>query len=85
MATMAMTAALPRYRFTVAEYELMGQAGILTEDDRVELIDGEIIVMSPIGPRHALCVALLTRQLARQTSYFRAEPGPAARPQRAAA
>jgi len=61
-----MVIAMPHYRFTVAEYELMGQTGILTEDDRVELIAGEIIIMSPIGPRHAFCVMLLTRLLARQ-------------------
>ncbi|MEA5550257.1 Uma2 family endonuclease [Anabaena cylindrica UHCC 0172] len=43
-------------RFTVAQYNQMNQAGILTEDDRVELLNGEIIEMSPIGRRHATCV-----------------------------
>jgi Uma2 family endonuclease len=42
--------------FTVDEYYRMLDAGILTEDDRVELIEGEIIQMSPIGNRHAACV-----------------------------
>lgn len=37
--------------------------GILTDGDRVELIEGEVIHMRPIGPRHALCVAELTRRL----------------------
>src|SRR5215211_5706994 len=46
--------------FTVAQYNRMGEAGILTEDDRVELIEGEIIEMSPIGRRHAACVGRLT-------------------------
>ena len=41
----------------------MAEAGILTEDDRVELIEGEIVQMSPIGPRHAACVIVLTRRL----------------------
>ncbi|MBI3979408.1 MAG: Uma2 family endonuclease [Chloroflexi bacterium] len=49
-----------RWRFTVAEYHQMAEAGILGEDDRVELIDGEVIKMTPIGSRHAACVARLT-------------------------
>src|SRR6266851_5672561 len=52
-----------RRRFTAEEYHRMGEAGILCEEDRVELIEGEIIVMSPIGLRHAACVARLTREL----------------------
>ena len=46
-------------RFTVAEYHQMAQAGILSEDDRVELIDGKILEMTPIGRRHAGCVDCL--------------------------
>lgn len=61
-----MTASLPHYRFTVDDYEQMVAVGILREDDRVELIEGEIIAMSPIGPRHADCVAILARLLSRQ-------------------
>ena len=41
-----------RRRFTVAEYFAMAEAGILQEDERIELIDGEIIVMSPKGNPH---------------------------------
>jgi Uma2 family endonuclease len=47
------------FRFTTDEYEQMIATGILTEEDRVELIDGEIIAMSPINVRHAACVKRL--------------------------
>jgi Uma2 family endonuclease len=43
---------LSRHRFTVDEYHRMAENGVLTEDDRVELIDGEIIDMAPIGIGH---------------------------------
>ena len=52
-----------RRRFTVKEFHHMGEAGILTEDDRVELIDGEIVHMTPIGSRHAACVKRFIRLL----------------------
>ncbi|MGH7321515.1 MAG: Uma2 family endonuclease [Candidatus Rokuibacteriota bacterium] len=52
---------IQRRRFTVEEYHRLGVAGIFTEDDRVELIDGEIIQMTPIGSPHAACVDRLTR------------------------
>jgi Uma2 family endonuclease len=53
----------PTYRWTVEEYEELGRAGILDENDRVELLNGEIIVMSPIGYRHATAVNLLNQFL----------------------
>ena len=43
----------PRHRWTVAEYHRMSEVGLLNEDSRVELIDGEIIEMAPIGSEHA--------------------------------
>ena len=39
-------------KFTVEEYYRMAESGILHPDERVELIDGEVIVMAPIGPLH---------------------------------
>ncbi len=53
-----------RHRFTVDEYHKMGEAGIFDEDDRVELIDGEVVEMTPIGWRHARCVRRLTNLFA---------------------
>ena len=54
---------LTRWRFTVHDYHRMGEAGILHEDDRVELIEGEIVEMAAIGPRHFSCVNRLNRLL----------------------
>lgn len=56
-----------RRRFTVDEYYAMGAAGIFTEDDRIELIEGEIIEMAAIGSHHAACVHRLNRMLVQQT------------------
>jgi len=62
-----MAIALTKRRFTVEEYHRMAEVGILTETDRVELIDGEIVEMTPVGSRHASVVkrlnALLTGRL----------------------
>jgi Uma2 family endonuclease len=61
---MAMTSAAPeRHRFSVEEYHRMAGAGLFGEDDRVELVEGEIIDMAPIGSRHAACVDRLNRLL----------------------
>ena len=59
---------LPRRRFTVAEVEAMVAAGVMDEDERVELIGGELVPMSPKGIRHEVVKrALLDR-------WFRARP-----------
>jgi Uma2 family endonuclease len=58
---MAVEVEVPRRLFTVEEYHRMAEAGILGEDERVELIEGEIIQMAPLGPRHAGCVINTTR------------------------
>jgi Uma2 family endonuclease len=52
-----------RHKLTVDDYHRMAEAGILGEDDRVELIDGEIIDMAPIGQDHAATVNKLNRAL----------------------
>ena len=51
-----MSVTLLKRLFTVGEYHKMVGTGILNEEDRVELIRGEIVQMSPIGPVHAACV-----------------------------
>jgi Uma2 family endonuclease len=48
-----------RRLFTVKEYHLMSEAGVFGDNDRVELIEGEIIQMAAIGTRHASCVKRL--------------------------
>jgi Uma2 family endonuclease len=57
-------------RFTAAEYHQMIEAGVFSEDERLELIDGEIVQMSPIGDPHAACVrrlnAILNQRFAGQ-------------------
>jgi Uma2 family endonuclease len=62
----AMSVLLARHRFTVDEYHAMARAGVLTEDDRVELVEGEIVDMTPIGLRHQAAVDALNQRLARQ-------------------
>lgn len=54
---------IAKHRFTVEEYHLMGEAGIFGEDDRVELVAGEIIEMTPVGWRHAQTVNNLNHLL----------------------
>lgn len=50
-------------RFNVEEYHRMGEAGILGEDDRVELVGGRLVEMAPIGSRHLACVVALNHLL----------------------
>lgn len=61
-----MSVPLTKRRFTVEEYDRMGETGVLSEDDRVELIDGEVVLMTPIGRRHIVAHATLTTLLAQQ-------------------
>jgi hypothetical protein len=57
---------LPRRRFTVADIEQMTAAGILEEDERIELIGGEIVPMSAKGNHHEVLKTALTIYWARQ-------------------
>jgi len=50
---------LPRHRITVDEYYRMAQVGLLARDARVELIEGEVFDMAPIGSRHGGIVSRL--------------------------
>ena len=52
-----------RHRITVQEYHRMAEVGLLAPDARVELIEGEIIDMAPIGPPHVGTVMMLDQLL----------------------
>jgi Uma2 family endonuclease len=52
-----------RHKLTVDAYYRMGEAGIFGEDDRIELIDGDLIDMAPIGQDHAAAVTGLNEAL----------------------
>ena len=52
---------LTPHRFTRDDYYRMAEAGVFEPDARVELLDGEIVEMSPIGPLHSGVLAILTR------------------------
>src|SRR4051812_29339649 len=53
------------HRFTVSDYHRMAEAGIFGEHDRVELIEGEIVDMAPLGRRHQARVDHLAEMLIR--------------------
>lgn len=57
-----MAVELTKRRFTVDDYHHMVGAGILSEDERIELIEGEVVEMTPIGNAHAACVDALAEQ-----------------------
>jgi Uma2 family endonuclease len=54
---------VPRHRLTVRDYHRLAEAAVLGEDDRVELLEGQLVDMPAIGPRHALAVDALTELL----------------------
>jgi len=53
----------PLYRLTVQQYHVLAQSGVLTEDDRVELLQGLLVDCAPGGLRHDATVSRLTRLL----------------------
>ena len=59
----SMEMALLKRPFTVDEFHRMAEAGVFGEDDRLELLDGEIVCMTAIGSRHAACVKRLNELL----------------------
>jgi len=63
-----MSVRVTKRQFNITEYYRMAEVGILSEDDRVELIEGEIIKMTPIRSRHAGCVSRLNALLNRLLS-----------------
>ena len=66
MSTQTTDEFIPR-RFNVAEYYAMAEAGILRPDERVELLAGEVIIMAPMGSRHAACINDFNEQFQEQS------------------
>jgi Uma2 family endonuclease len=56
---------VPRHRLTRRDYHRLGEAGVLGRDDRVELLEGQLVDLSPIGPRHAIVTENLNEFLVR--------------------
>jgi Uma2 family endonuclease len=59
-----MSVELVRRLFSVEDYHRMAEAGILSPDEKVELLEGEVVHMNPIGSPHAACVSRLTELFA---------------------
>lgn len=65
------TVELPQRLLSLKEYNAMIEARILTEDDKVELLEGRIVAMSPSGPSHADPINILNEILVRQLDESR--------------
>jgi len=61
-----MAVQVQRHLFTIDKYHQMIESGVFDEDDRLELVDGEIVEMSPISPEHAGHVKRLNRLFTRR-------------------
>jgi len=60
------TALDPVHRITVGDFQRMAEVGIIADEDRVELLDGVIVDVSPEGPEHAAAIARISRLLIRR-------------------
>ena len=60
--TMDIEVECPRRLFTAEEFERMAAAGVFGPEERLELIDGEIVEMSPVGPGHGASIVCLTKR-----------------------
>jgi len=65
---------IARHAFTTDEWHRMGELGLFDQNARVELLDGDIIDMTPIGSRHAGTVNRLNRLLLNDYTLSHAEP-----------
>ena len=65
-----MSVQLRKRYFNVDDYYRMAEAGLFSEGDRVELIEGEVVEMSPIGSRHAGCVMRSSTVLNRKFGHL---------------
>lgn len=60
----------PTYEFSVEEYRKLGAVGVFDEDDRIELLNGSVVVMSPIGIRHMNAVRRMNKILNRRYGHL---------------
>jgi len=61
--------ALARHKLTVTDYHRMVRTGILSGDDHLELIEGDLIEKAPAGPEHADLAAHIARIMRTQTTF----------------
>jgi Uma2 family endonuclease len=69
---------VPRLRWTLSEFERLGELGVFTEEDRIELLEGELVPMSPKGNRHEVVRGAILNWLRRslpQDYDLHVEPG----------
>jgi len=58
-----MSAQIPSRKFRISDYHRMAETGILSENERIELIAGDIVTMIPVGSQHTSCVKSLKQIL----------------------